>query len=224
VTLRCDAKTDPKATHPAAQAPKPGLIYGEGLWLQPDRFKVSGLIANDVLMQIDDLSLSGWGNAGMDGAVIYALHSYLIPEQTYRLKIRRQGKEIDLPMNPVEVLPLKLELSVSVAPVSTGRDFPITLTFTNPTDRSFFFTEMSCSWNEKLRLDGTGASLPSWGCDKNAPHEVTLAPGQKVERKLSLLAASVPGKHRFHLTWSPLEGREYSSNDVTIEINSTNHK
>jgi hypothetical protein len=98
---------------------------------------------------------------------------------------------------------------------------PVTLKITNTGKTMSTFNVWSCSWGDQWVSSDNDLTWEPWGCDKNAPMPVGLAPGKSREWKLDMFAieAARPGKHQLKMTFAPEGGgKSITSNEVAINV------
>jgi len=66
------------------------------------------------------------------------------------------------------------------------RTVMVPLTLHNNSEDTLRFYTMTCSWYTFFGTNGSGISLPSWGCDKNIPEIVNVAPHKEYKRNLNI--------------------------------------
>ena len=116
--------------------------------------------------------------------------------------------------------PLKVELVPATATWQQKKPVDVTLKVTNPSKAEATFQVMGCSWDEHWASSDRELTWERWGCDKNAPSTVTLAPGKAREWKLAMFAtaAAAPGAHSLAMTFTPRGGTPAKSSAVTITV------
>lgn len=82
------------------------------------------------------------------------------------------------------------------------------------------FQVMSCSWEDHWKSNDPELGWTPWGCDKNAPQAVDLAPGAAREWKLPMFAIATAklGAHKLKLSFTSQGGSPVWSNQVSITV------
>jgi hypothetical protein len=113
---------------------------------------------------------------------------------------------------------------VAVLPATStwqqGKPVEVTLKVTNTSRADARFEVMSCSWEDHWSSSDRELIWSPWGCDKNTPSTVALAPGKAREWKLSMYAAkkATLGAHSLVMTFMPRGGSPAKSSPVTITV------
>ncbi len=66
------------------------------------------------------------------------------------------------------------------------RTVMVPLTLHNNSEDTLRFYTMTCSWYTFFGTNGSGISLLSWGCDKNIPEIINVAPHKQYKRNLNI--------------------------------------
>lgn len=116
--------------------------------------------------------------------------------------------------------PLTVEILPATSTWPQGKPVDVTLKVTNTSKADASFEVMSCSWEEHWSSSDRELIWRPWGCDKNAPSTVALAPGKAREWKLSMYAAekATLGAHSLVMTFTPRDGVPTKSNPVAITV------
>ena len=116
--------------------------------------------------------------------------------------------------------PLAIEVKPATAAWQQKVPVEVTLKVSNPSKAPVTFQVMGCSWEDHWKSSDRELTWMPWGCDKNAPSRVELAPGQAREWKLPMFATenAKPGPHRLVMTFTPRDGKPSTSGPVTITV------
>jgi len=116
--------------------------------------------------------------------------------------------------------PLKVEVVPATLTWQQKKPVEVTLRVSNTSKSEATFQAMGCSWDEHWRSSDRELTWERWGCDKNAPSTVALAPGKTREWKLSMFAtaAATLGAHSLAMTFTPRGGTPMKSGAVTITV------
>lgn len=116
--------------------------------------------------------------------------------------------------------PLQIELKPATLTWRPKQPVDVTLKVTNTSKAEVKFEVMSCSWEDHWRSSDRELTWSPWGCDKNAPSRVVLAPGTSREWKLSMYATenAALGAHPLAMTFTPRGGTPTKSGAVTITV------
>ncbi|MBA3465038.1 MAG: hypothetical protein H0T46_34205 [Deltaproteobacteria bacterium] len=116
-------------------------------------------------------------------------------------------------------------LKVSIKPATSKwkvkARVAVTLKITNTGKTMSTFSVWLCSWGDQWVSSDNDLTWEPWGCDKNAPMPVGLAPGKSREWKLDMFAidAARPGKHQLKMTFTPEgSGKSITSNAAAITV------
>jgi hypothetical protein len=116
--------------------------------------------------------------------------------------------------------PLKVELKPATLTWKQKQPVDVALVVTNTSKAEVTFEVMGCSWEEHWASSDRELTWARWGCDKNAPSRVVLAPGVAREWKLSMFATenAKPGAHALAMTFTPRGGTPTRSDAVAITV------
>jgi hypothetical protein len=116
--------------------------------------------------------------------------------------------------------PLKVEVKPATSTWHRKQPVEVTLKVSNTSKAAVAFEVMSCSWEEHWAGSDRELAWEPWGCDKNAPSRVELAPGASREWKLSMFATerAAPGAHSLAMTFTPRGGTATRSGAVAITV------
>jgi uncharacterized membrane protein len=116
--------------------------------------------------------------------------------------------------------PLQIELKPATLTWRQKQPVDVTLKVTNTSKAEVKLEVMSCSWEDHWRSSDRELTWSPWGCDKNAPSSVVLAPGKSREWKLSMYATenAAVGAHPLAMTFTPRGGTATKSGAVTITV------
>jgi hypothetical protein len=112
--------------------------------------------------------------------------------------------------------PLTVEVKPSTLSWHVDKPVEVGLRVVNTSKTKQTIRVMTCSWDEHWSSSDPAIRWSAWDCDKNGEHALELEPGKAYENKLPM-TTTTPGKHRFHMTFTPRGGAPTSSADVAIE-------
>lgn len=116
---------------------------------------------------------------------------------------------------------LKISIKPATSKWKVKARVVVTLKITNTGKTMNTFNVWSCSWGDQWVSSDNDLTWEPWGCEKNGPMPVGLAPGKSREWKLEMFAieAARPGAHKLKMTFTPEGGgKSITSNEVAINV------
>ena len=105
--------------------------------------------------------------------------------------------------------------------IRINQPFDVTLSVLNSSNSEQSFLVMNCSWDEHWQSSNPNVSWVGWDCPKNFAITVTLKPGEKYVKTLSMLVLpDVQSKFiSFKMGFNPIDSKNvYWSNEIQISI------
>ena len=117
--------------------------------------------------------------------------------------------------------PRTFEISAATTTWKRGEKVAVTLTYRNTKAGPITISVYNCSWDMHVATVDRQLVWDSWGCEKNAPLKIDLAPGATKSWTLEMYAekSARVGKHALKLTFAPYGApAAVPSNDVAITV------
>jgi len=87
-----------------------------------------------------------------------------------------------------------------------AKSITVPVTVQNNSNEELKFYSMTCSWGDFFGTDSKDIGIPGWGCDKNVPNIITIAPHKKFKRNVNITYDStIKGGRKYRISMSLLK-------------------